>query len=109
MSKRRKTPAFILEVPLVVKPDDERVLLGRLEAAQRLYNAVLGAALERLEVMRTDPDYAAARALPKKTTGRTEAFAACRKRYGFDDYALLRSQRPGPRARRVHHHAHPQG
>jgi len=40
MSKRCTTPSFVLEVPLVVTPDDERVLLARLEAGRRLYNAV---------------------------------------------------------------------
>lgn len=88
MSKRAKTPSFVLEVPLVVKPDEERILLARLEAGRRIYNAVLGDALKRIDAMRTDPDYAAARALPKKTKARSDAFAACRQRYGFDEYAL---------------------
>lgn len=88
MSKRSKTPSFILEVPLVVKPEDERGLLGRLEAARRLYNAVLDDALARLAAMRADPDYAAARVLPKGSKARKAAFTACRKRYGFDEYSL---------------------
>ena len=43
--KRSKTPSFVLELPLGVTPGQERILLGRFEAARRLYNAVLGEAL----------------------------------------------------------------
>ena len=88
MSSRAKTPSFVLEVPLVVKPDAQRILLGRLEAGRRLYNAVLGDALKRLDALRADPQYAAAGALPKKTRVRREAFAACRSHHGFSEYAL---------------------
>jgi hypothetical protein len=50
--KRFKADSFILELPLVVTPDIERVLLTRLEAARRLCNAVLGEALRRESLMR---------------------------------------------------------
>lgn len=69
MSKRCTTPSFVLEVPRVITPDDERVLLARLEAGRRLYNAVLGDALQRLAAMRADAAWAAACALPKGDGG----------------------------------------
>ena len=88
MSKRRTTPSFVLEVPRVITPDDERVLLARLEAGRRLYNAVLGDALQRLAAMRADAAWAAACALPKGTAARTAAFRACREPHGFSENAL---------------------
>ena len=49
---KSSTPSFIIELPLVVKPASDRVLLARLEAGRRLYNVVLQDALKRLDRMR---------------------------------------------------------
>ncbi|QKE37366.1 MAG: hypothetical protein HO273_00355 [Ferrovum myxofaciens] len=45
--KRTATPTFVLSIPLVVKPGEDRILIGRMEAGRRLYNATLGEALRR--------------------------------------------------------------
>lgn len=94
---KAKTPSFVLEFPLVVKPGDERILLGRLEAGRRLYNVVLQEALKRLGLMRDSKEWRAACAMPKstdkdedkkKTKARNAAFNACRACFGFTEYAL---------------------
>src|ERR1700675_2346122 len=90
---RRGTPTFIVERPLVVPARDEREMLVRLELARQLFNACLGEALRRLDLMRESLDYARARAMPK-TLGkrpnkeRAEAFAALRHRFGFTSEGL---------------------
>src|SRR5215472_7558027 len=38
----KRTPSFVCEVPLRVRPREERTLLARLEAARQVYNACLG-------------------------------------------------------------------
>lgn len=85
---RRRTPTFIIELPLVVSARDEREMLVRLELARQLYNACLGEALRRLDLMRESLAYARARAMPKMVgkkpnKERTAAFAALRHQYGF--------------------------
>jgi hypothetical protein len=40
--KRSGTATFVLTLPLVVKPGDERNLIGRIEVGRRLINATLG-------------------------------------------------------------------
>ena len=79
------TLSFILELPLVVKPSDDRVMGARLDAGGRLYNSVLNDALKRLNALRQSPDWQAARAFPKGVL-RTEAFKACNKKFKFSDY-----------------------
>jgi putative transposase len=74
---------------------------SRLEAARQLKNAILGEALRRLERMRRDPAYAAAKALPRGWTkpdatplqlvqakARREAFSALRVKHGFREFDL---------------------
>ncbi|OGT89260.1 MAG: hypothetical protein A2286_14120 [Gammaproteobacteria bacterium RIFOXYA12_FULL_61_12] len=94
---KAETPSFVLEFPLVVKPGDERVMLGRLEAGRRLYNVVLQGALNRLKLMRESKAWQAACAMPKstdkdkdktKTSARNAAFIACRQRFSFDDASV---------------------
>jgi hypothetical protein len=48
----KTTPSFITELPLVVSPDWEGVLLSRLEAARQMYNACLGEAMKRVKLIR---------------------------------------------------------
>jgi len=84
---KAKTPSFILDLPLAVKPGEDRTLLGRLEAGRRLYNVVLQAALMRLDAMRQSKAWQAGRSMPKGRA-RSEAFRACNERFGFSDYAL---------------------
>ncbi len=50
--KRTATPTFVLSIPLVVKPGEDRILIGRMESGRRLYNATLGEALRRHGLMK---------------------------------------------------------
>jgi hypothetical protein len=86
---RKKTPTFLLELPLVVHAGQAARIRGHLEAGRQFYNAVLSEGQERLRRMRADPAWLAARAIPRtQKQGRNTAFAALRERYGFSEYAF---------------------
>jgi putative transposase len=87
MARRAQDDCFVLELPLVTTPQQERVLEVRLDVARQVYNACLGEALRRLSLMRQSVDYQRARKLPKGRE-RKQMFAELRKRSGFDEYAL---------------------
>src|SRR5258706_11104248 len=76
---RAKSPSFIAEFPLRTTPSDERAMRVRLDAARNIYNAALGEALRRLDLMRQSKAWQAARATPKGKE-RTDAFRAARIR-----------------------------
>src|SRR5690349_15243006 len=85
----KKTPTFLLELPLCVTPSQARRLRAHLEAARQFYNAILSEGQRRLRHMRADPDGPAARALPRAwKLERARAFGALRAQYGFSEYAL---------------------
>jgi len=91
--KRSSTPSFVLELPLVVQPREERKLLASFEAGRRLYNACLGEALERLDRMRSSEDWHRAQALPKwvdkkRNPERRAAFKAVNREYQFTSAAI---------------------
>ena len=87
--KRSKTPTFLLELPLRIDAGQARRLPAHFEAARCLYNALLGEALSRLDRMRADPAWQAARAIPKtQKQERAVAFSQLRQQYGFSEYAL---------------------
>src|SRR6266566_822474 len=89
MAKRKKTPTFLLELPLVVDAGQAKRLRAHLEAGRQFYNAVLCEGQRRLRQMRADPSWQAARALPRsQKQERRAAFSALREQYGFSDYAL---------------------
>src|SRR5260221_6014527 len=82
--KRTKTPTFLLELPLAVHAGQAKHLGAHFEAARCLYNTLLGEALKRLNQMRADPAWQAARALPKtQKQEREAAFSHLRPMYGF--------------------------
>ena len=83
---RSNEPRFICEIEVASTARDRRVLRSRKEAARQLYNAVLRALLRRLDAARRDPQWAAARALPRGQA-RTAAFAGLRRRYGLSEYS----------------------
>jgi transposase len=74
-------------MPLKVSPAEEKILLTRLEAARQLYNACLGEALKRLNLLRQSRLYQRARQCQDKD-GRRELFREARAKYGFKDSAL---------------------
>src|SRR2546430_534509 len=86
---RRKTPTFLLELPLAVNEGQAKRLRGHLEAGRQLYNAVLSEGQRRLRRMRADPAWQEARALPRtRKQERAAAFSALRVRYRFSEYSL---------------------
>jgi hypothetical protein len=62
---RKITPTFVVELPLRTTTADERTLAVRLDAARNIYNACLGEALRRPDLMRESKKWQAARKLPK--------------------------------------------
>ncbi|MDA8383211.1 MAG: hypothetical protein M0037_09160 [Betaproteobacteria bacterium] len=71
-----QSPSFILELPLVVQPTADRIMLGRFEAGRRRYNAVLDEALKRRDLMRQSKAWQAARGICKGKA-RNQAFKDC--------------------------------
>ena len=61
----KRTPTFLLELPLVVTAGQATRLCAHLEAGRQFYNAVLSLGLKRLRAMRADPAWQAARAIPR--------------------------------------------
>ena len=91
---RIKTPSFVAEFPLQTTPADDATLLIRLDAARNVYNASLGEALRRLDLMRESLDWQRARAMaatlgsnakgkPIPNKERSELFHATQIRFGF--------------------------
>ncbi|MCL4515609.1 MAG: transposase, partial [Firmicutes bacterium] len=91
-SKSRKTseesPSFICEIPLKVLSGQEMALLARLEAARQVYNACVGEAIRRLNLVRQSKPYRMAIGLAKGDPGRNALFAEARGKHGFKDAAL---------------------
>jgi putative transposase len=90
---KAKTPSFILELGLETSHHDETELNARFEAARQLYNACLGEALRRLELLRQSKEYQHTRSMPKTINGksnreRTEAFKRLNAHFGFSEYDL---------------------
>ncbi len=86
---RKKSPSWVLELPLAVRPDQAKRLQAHLEAARCLYNALLGEAKKRLNRMRSDPAWQGARAIPRtRKQERKAAFSRSRRQYGFAEYAM---------------------
>src|SRR5438128_858298 len=87
--QKKKTPTFLLELPLVVEPGQACRLRAHLEAGRQLYNAILSEGTKRLRQMRADPAWQAARALPRThKQERARAFSALRKLHGERSAAL---------------------
>ncbi len=86
---KKKTPTFLLELPLVADAGQAARLRAHLEAGRQFYNAVLSEGQRRLRRMRADPAWQAARAIPRThTQERKAAFSALREQYGFSEYAF---------------------
>ena len=52
---RKKTPTFLLELPLAVEAGQAARVSAHLEAGRQFYNAMLSAGQRRLRRMRADP------------------------------------------------------
>jgi len=86
--KRTATPTFVLTIPLVVKPGEDRILIGRMEAGRRLYNATLGEALRRHGLLKQSKDWQYTRAISDKTLRSSESQRLA-KEVGFTPAALI--------------------
>lgn len=92
--QKAPNPTFITELPLVVQPEQARIMSSRFEAGRRLFNAVLGDGLKALTLMRESRMWAAAKAMPAGESksdarkARNAAFKACNIHFGFTEYAL---------------------
>src|SRR6266700_3968712 len=86
---RKKTPSFILELPLRMDWSQEHQVRVHLETARCLYNALLAEANTRLRKMRNDPEWQAARTIPRtKKLQRAQAFSHLRRKHHFSEYEL---------------------
>src|SRR5215469_2864321 len=91
---RKVTPTFLLELPLITNEGQAKRIRGHLEAGRQFYNALLSEGQKRLRRMRSDPDWQAARAIPRtQPQARRAAFSAYRERHGFSEYALHQAAR----------------
>ena len=81
------TPSFIVELCLRTFSKDEKYMEKGLNAGRMLFNACLGEALSRLDLMRDSKAYRATLAMPKGA-GRTRAFKGLREKYAFKDSAI---------------------
>lgn len=88
MAKKKTTPTFIHEFPLVATPRDQRILDTRLHAAAQVYNAVLGEGLKRLDLMRESREWRQTVKLDKDDPQRKTRFQALRKTFGLSDFAF---------------------
>jgi putative transposase len=84
---KNKTPSFVLELPLNTNPVQESTILVRLEAGRQLYNACLGEALKRLDLLRQSKEFQETRKLPRGKA-RTRAFKDINKKFEFTQYDL---------------------
>ena len=91
-NKKKTTPSYVVELSLATNAADERELADRFLCGRRLLNALLQDGLARVNAMRADPKWQAARAMPKKTKpqrkARQQAFTALREAHDFDKYAF---------------------
>ena len=88
-SPHKKTPTFLLELPLLVEAGQAARQRAHLEAGRQFYNAVLSAGQRRLRRLRADPDWQVACAIPRThPQERRAAFSALRERHGFSEYAF---------------------
>src|SRR5215831_8473088 len=90
----KRTPSFVCEVPLRVRPHEEHALLARLEAARQVYNACLGEARKRVQLVRESKAFQQARTLSRNNLERTRLFRAARTQHAFSDYTLQAYAQP---------------
>jgi hypothetical protein len=81
-------PTHVAKLRLDPTPRQERVIVLRERACDRVYNACLDEALARLERLRANPAFEQAKAMPSGPQ-RTAAFWKLEKDHGFTEYALM--------------------
>lgn len=86
--KRAGTPTFVLTLPLVVKPREDRTLIGRFEVGRRLCNATLGETLRRYGLLKQSKAWQRTRTLGDKKE-RSGEFKRLSKEAGFTPAATI--------------------
>ena len=86
--KRASTATFVLTIPLVVKPGEDRILIGRMEAGRRLYNATLDEALRRYGLLKQSKAWQRTRTITDKIV-RGREFQRLSHEAGFTPTALI--------------------
>ena len=98
--KKVKTPSFILELPLRVSRKNEKIILSQLESARKIYNASLGEAKRRVNLVRQSVLFQEARKIPKVSKDslkpkdiqsrklKKDLFLKARESYNFNEYSL---------------------
>jgi putative transposase len=82
---------FVLELPLVISPQEEKEINIRFEASRHLYNACLGECLRCIALIRQSKTWSQARALTKTSENikeRRELYSKSQKEYQFSEYAM---------------------
>ncbi|CAK0765666.1 transposase [Gammaproteobacteria bacterium] len=85
---RTNTPTFVLTIPLIVKPEEDLVLIGRMEAGRRLYNATLDESLRRNDLLKQSKEWQSAREIKDKKLRGTE-FNRLLKEYGLIPASMI--------------------
>jgi len=88
ISKTKRTPSFVCELPLQMKARESQILSAAFDASRQLYNACLGEAQRRLSLMRQSRMWQEARKLPKNDPTRKKLFQEAKVRFEFNEYAL---------------------
>lgn len=87
-----KTPSFVVELPLVTNSESRHILNSRFEAGRQIYNACLGEAIKRRDLMQRSKIYRTALTMPSSTgeerSARSKEFSIARAKYGFTEYSL---------------------
>ena len=78
---------FIIRLPISVGDQERRTLAKSFRFAGELRNAVTGKAWERVEKMKSSPEWQAAKAMPKGRE-RTDAFKKLWENYRLSEYDL---------------------
>ena len=81
------TPSFIVELRLNTSYRDRIEIDKALDAGRTLFNACLGEALKRIDLMRESKAYRRTVAMPRSEE-RAKAFSDLRKLYRFSDYEI---------------------
>ena len=84
---KAKTPSFVLELPLQTTFNDDRVMWSRMESGRRIFNAVLGESLKRLNRLRESEEWSLASEI-KNQKEKNKAYGQAHKKYLFTEYAL---------------------
>lgn len=84
MSKKSKTPSFILTLPLQVELWQQHILEKRFNVARQMFNDCLGEATKRIRKMRKDANYKHWIAQPKSEE-RKQWLNAIREQYGVTE------------------------